>query len=220
MSLRSFASTSAYVFKARPACCVPAVRHHSSHSSPPRFSPSGSTSAQTQIPYADADSAAAPYLPRDPKAASSAPDVDEAATRSTPLDLTPKQRQLLEEIIRVDQAGELGANYIYQGQHAVFRRGRDKRVADIVQVSALPLRIAILCMLTVRTSQNMWDGEKKHIATFDKLITQHGIRPTALYPVWKAAGWALGAGTAIMGKRAAMACTEAVETVIGEHYDS
>jgi ubiquinone biosynthesis monooxygenase Coq7 len=65
----------------------------------------------------------------------------------------------------------------------------------------------------------MWDGEKKHIATFDKLVTQHGVRPTFLYPVWKAAGFALGAGTALMGKRAAMACTEAVETIIGEHYD-
>lgn len=65
----------------------------------------------------------------------------------------------------------------------------------------------------------MWDGEKKHIAVFDKLVTQHGVRPTLLYPIWKAAGFALGAGTALMGKRAAMACTEAVETAIGEHYD-
>jgi 3-demethoxyubiquinol 3-hydroxylase len=66
----------------------------------------------------------------------------------------------------------------------------------------------------------MWDGEKKHIAVFDKLITQHDVRPTALYPLWKVAGFALGAGTALLGKRAAMACTEAVETVIGEHYSS
>lgn len=65
----------------------------------------------------------------------------------------------------------------------------------------------------------MWDGEKKHIATFDKIVTQHNVRPTFLYPVWKAAGFVLGAGTAMMGKRAAMACTEAVETIIGQHYD-
>jgi len=65
----------------------------------------------------------------------------------------------------------------------------------------------------------MWDGEKKHIAAFDKLITQHDVRPTALYPLWKAMAFGLGAGTALMGKRAAMACTEAVETVIGEHYN-
>lgn len=66
----------------------------------------------------------------------------------------------------------------------------------------------------------MWDGEKKHIAAFDKIVTQHQVRPTLLYPLWKAAGFALGAGTALMGKRAAMACTEAVETAIGEHYDA
>jgi ubiquinone biosynthesis monooxygenase Coq7 len=66
----------------------------------------------------------------------------------------------------------------------------------------------------------MWDGEKKHIAAFDKLVTQHEVRPTLLYPIWKVAGFALGAGTALLGKRAAMACTEAVETVIGEHYNS
>lgn len=65
----------------------------------------------------------------------------------------------------------------------------------------------------------MWDGEKKHIAAFDKLVTQHNVRPTALYPIWKVAGFALGAGTALLGKRAAMACTEAVETAIGEHYN-
>lgn len=66
----------------------------------------------------------------------------------------------------------------------------------------------------------MWDGEKKHIAAFDKLVTQHGVRPTMMYPLWKAMGFGLGAGTAILGNRAAMACTEAVETVIGEHYDA
>lgn len=64
----------------------------------------------------------------------------------------------------------------------------------------------------------MWDGETKHIAAFDKIISQYGVRPTLFYPLWKVAGFALGAGTAAMGERAAMACTEAVETVIGEHY--
>lgn len=82
----------------------------------------------------------------------------------------------------------------------------------------------------------MWDGEKKHIETFDKLLVQHRIRPTALYPLWRAAGWSMGAVTAAFGTEAGMACTEAVEvrvpslftmtspltsgqTVIGEHYD-
>ncbi|KAM0792897.1 hypothetical protein ACM66B_002658 [Microbotryomycetes sp. NB124-2] len=204
-TVRPFASTSRHIFRCRSRACLQSVlRHHSSSANSPVFSPHGVTSAETQIPYGDIEHASSAYLPRDPndKAASNVADktVSADATRTTPADLTPRQKQLLEEIIRVDQAGEVGANYIYQGQHAVFKRGRDKRVADIVQ--------------------NMWDGEKKHIATFDKLITQHDIRPTALYPFWKAAGWALGAGTALMGKRAAMACTEAVETVIGEHYHS
>lgn len=65
----------------------------------------------------------------------------------------------------------------------------------------------------------MWDQEKKHIYVMDKLQIQHRIRPTVLAEVAKGAGFALGAATALMGKEAAMACTEAVETVIGEHYD-
>jgi 3-demethoxyubiquinol 3-hydroxylase len=65
----------------------------------------------------------------------------------------------------------------------------------------------------------MWEQEKKHLAVMDKLQLQHNIRPTVLVDVAKAAGFALGAVTALMGKEAAMACTEAVETVIGEHYD-
>lgn len=65
----------------------------------------------------------------------------------------------------------------------------------------------------------MWDQEKKHLAVMNKIQLQHRVRPTALTEVAKAAGFALGAATALMGKEAAMACTEAVETVIGEHYD-
>lgn len=65
----------------------------------------------------------------------------------------------------------------------------------------------------------MWEQEKKHLMVMDKLQVQHRIRPTVLSEVAKVAGFALGAATALMGKEAAMACTEAVETVIGEHYD-
>lgn len=67
--------------------------------------------------------------------------------------------------------------------------------------------------------QNMWDQEKKHLAVMNKLQQQHRVRPTALWEVARVAGFALGTTTALMGKEAAMACTEAVETVIGEHYD-
>jgi ubiquinone biosynthesis monooxygenase Coq7 len=60
--------------------------------------------------------------------------------------------------------------------------------------------------------------EAEHLARFDKLITERRVRPTVLAPVWRLAGFALGAGTALLGEKAAHACTEAVETVIGEHY--
>lgn len=65
----------------------------------------------------------------------------------------------------------------------------------------------------------MWDQEKKHLAVMNKMQDQHRVRPTILWEVARAGGFALGAVTALMGKEAAMACTEAVETVIGEHYD-
>ncbi|KAJ3507610.1 hypothetical protein NLJ89_g6204 [Agrocybe chaxingu] len=65
----------------------------------------------------------------------------------------------------------------------------------------------------------MWDQEKKHLAVMDKLQLQHHVRPTIFSDLARVAGFGLGAVTALMGKEAAMACTEAVETVIGEHYD-
>lgn len=65
----------------------------------------------------------------------------------------------------------------------------------------------------------MWDQEKKHLAVMNKLQVQHHIRPTILTELAKVAGFGLGAATALMGREAAMACTEAVETTIGEHYD-
>ena len=67
--------------------------------------------------------------------------------------------------------------------------------------------------------QAMWETEKHHLATMDLLRKQHNVRPTALYPLWQALALGLGAGTGLIGREAAMACTEAVETVIGEHYD-
>ena len=73
--------------------------------------------------------------------------------------------------------------------------------------------------LSVRHGQEMWDQEKKHLDVMNKLQIQHHVRPTVLWEVAKVAGFGLGAVTALMGKEAAMACTEAVETVIGEHYD-
>ena len=65
----------------------------------------------------------------------------------------------------------------------------------------------------------MWEQEKKHLHVMNKLQIQHRVRPTILTEVAKVGGFGLGVVTALMGKEAAMACTEAVETVIGEHYD-
>lgn len=65
----------------------------------------------------------------------------------------------------------------------------------------------------------MWENERHHLSVLTKVAAQHNVRPTALYPVWQGLAWGMGAVTALMGKEAAMACTEAVETVIGEHYD-
>lgn len=65
----------------------------------------------------------------------------------------------------------------------------------------------------------MWDQEVHHLDTFNKLIVKHRVRPTAMRPLWNMAGYALGVGTALLGEKAAMACTEAVETEIGGHYN-
>ncbi|CAK1540341.1 unnamed protein product [Leptosia nina] len=102
----------------------------------------------------------------------------------------------LDEIIRVDHAGELGADRIYAGQMAVL--GNTKEGPLI---------------------QHMWDQEKKHREKFEELISKHRVRPTVMTPLWNIAGFALGAGTALLGKEAAMACTVAVETVIVDHYN-
>ncbi|ODN96395.1 ubiquinone biosynthesis monooxygenase Coq7 [Cryptococcus wingfieldii CBS 7118] len=120
------------------------------------------------------------------------------ATTTTPL-LTPEQDDLLKSILRVDHAGELGANWIYRGQ---------KWAMDVKGDTE-----------TSRQVEGMWDNERHHLKTLSLLVAQHRARPTLLYPIWQTMAFALGAGTGLMSKEAAMACTEAVETVIGEHYD-
>lgn len=105
----------------------------------------------------------------------------------------------LGEMIRVDHAGEFGAVQIYRGQRAVFDRIEGKSHA-------------------ARLIAKMEDGEQEHLKTFDRLIAERGVRPTLMAPVWRVAGFGLGAVTALMGERAAHACTEAVEDVIEEHY--
>ena len=107
----------------------------------------------------------------------------------------------IEAIIRVDHAGEYGAVRIYEGQLAVFDAlNRASKAADAIR--------------------RMAQQEDRHLKTFDRLVNERKVRPTALEPVWRLAGFALGAATALMGEKAAMACTAAVEEVIDDHYAS
>lgn len=106
----------------------------------------------------------------------------------------------IEAMIRVDHAGEYGAVRIYEGQLAVAQLslwGRGRARDEI---------------------RRMAGQEHRHLAAFDELVRARHVRPTALQPLWHVAGYALGAATALMGERAAMACTVAVEEVIDEHY--
>src|SRR5882757_4831074 len=104
-----------------------------------------------------------------------------------------------EAMIRVDHAGEYGAVRIYQGQLAVLRRNKNAAAS-------------------VATIEHMAAQEQRHLKAFDRLVNERRVRPTALEPVWRVAGFALGAVTAAMGEKAAFACTAAVEEVIDEHY--
>lgn len=107
----------------------------------------------------------------------------------------PSREEILARMLRVDQAGEYGAKRIYDGQLAVLGRS-----------GAAPLL------------RHMAAQERKHLETFDRLVVRRRVRPSLLSPLWHVSGFALGAGTALLGERAAMACTEAVEEVIDEHY--
>ncbi|MEZ6028476.1 MAG: demethoxyubiquinone hydroxylase family protein [Hyphomonadaceae bacterium] len=108
-------------------------------------------------------------------------------------------RNRRQEMLRVDHAGEFGAVAIYQGQLAVFERqhGKERIVGQLREMHA---------------------QEQEHLDAFDRMLTAGSVRPTALSPIWNMAGYALGVGTALLGEKAAHACTEAVETVIEEHY--
>ena len=99
-------------------------------------------------------------------------------------------------MLRVNQAGEYGATRIYAGQLAVLARN-SPAAHQIARMAA---------------------QEERHLARFNKLMADRRVRPTALQPLWSVAGFALGAATALISERAAMACTDAVETEIDKHY--
>jgi ubiquinone biosynthesis monooxygenase Coq7 len=65
----------------------------------------------------------------------------------------------------------------------------------------------------------MYDQEAGHFETFNGMLAKHRIRPTIMYPLWTLVSSGLGWATGVMGREAAMACTEAVETEIGDHYN-
>ena len=118
---------------------------------------------------------------------------DETAGERLPGDLD--RRHLIERFIRVDHAGEYGAVRIYSGQLAVLAH-----TASAPEIKTMAAQ------------------EAEHLARFDSLVRERGVRPTALAPLWDVAGFALGAATALISEKAAMACTAAVEEVIDAHY--
>jgi len=116
-------------------------------------------------------------------------------TTSSRLPGDPTPEETVERMIRVDHAGEYGAVRIYEGQLAVLGKSA---AAGVIR--------------------DMAEQECRHLERFEKLVRERRVRPTALSPIWHVAGYALGAASALLGERAAMACTVAVEEVIDEHY--
>ena len=107
----------------------------------------------------------------------------------------PLKAEMIKRMIRVDQAGEYGAVRIYEGQLSVLGKSDSAPALE-----------------------HMAEQERRHLDAFNKLIPERRVRPTALLPLWHVAGFTLGAGTALLGEKAAHACTVAVEEVIDEHY--
>ncbi|KAF2092066.1 putative ubiquinone biosynthesis protein Coq7 [Saccharata proteae CBS 121410] len=120
----------------------------------------------------------------------------DSATPRRPLNA--EQKKFLDSALRVNHAGELAAVLIYLAQTPPIVKAHPK---------LRPLM------------KHMLEQEEGHFKTFNHLLAKHRIRPTMMYPVWKVAATALGWTTAVMGREAAMACTEAVETEIGSHYN-
>ena len=106
------------------------------------------------------------------------------------------QKEMIDQMIRVNHAGEYGAVRIYEGQLAILRNTN-----------------------SAETLKDMASHERAHLTVFNKLIVEKRVRPSALIPLWHVAGFALGAVSAIVGEKTAHACTVAVEEVIEEHYE-
>lgn len=109
----------------------------------------------------------------------------------------PSPKAQIASVLRVNLAGEFGAKRIYEGQLAVLKN-----------TPSAPLL------------EHMKEQEQAHLQAFETWVVENRVRPTLLSPLWSIAGYALGVGTALLGEKAAMACTEAIEEVIDEHYDN
>ncbi|PNY28578.1 Catabolite repression protein CAT5 [Tolypocladium capitatum] len=133
-----------------------------------------------------------------PNPVSSTDTASRSSGQKTPKPLTKEQREFLASALRVNQAGELAATLIYTAQTPPLVR-RHPHLRPLMK--------------------HMYDQEAAHLSTFDALLHRHRVRPTALYPLWSVLATGLGWSTAVMGRAAAMACTEAVETEIGSHYN-
>ena len=124
--------------------------------------------------------------------------IDRSSSAKRRKPLSKEQREFLDRALRINQAGELAATLIYTHQTPPITRAHPH---------LRPLM------------HHMYSQEAGHFSTFNEMLAKHRIRPTAMYPVWSAAASILGWGTGLMGREAAMACTEAVETEIGGHYN-
>ncbi len=108
-------------------------------------------------------------------------------------------KKILEEIIRVDHAGERGAIKIYEGQLLALNTfKKNEKLKKLIE--------------------GMKDHEKEHFDFFDKEIHERNIKPTIFLPIWDLLGVTLGFGTTLLGEKAAMLCTASVEEVIDGHY--
>lgn len=130
---------------------------------------------------------------------STQPGLQQSYQQEAKVSISAEQRQFLDSALRVNQAGELAAVLIYAAQTPPL-------------IKAHPHLQPLM--------KHMGDQEAGHFKKFNELLAKHRIRPTAMYPVWQAAATVLGWTTGMMGREAAMACTEAVETEIGNHYNS
>lgn len=127
------------------------------------------------------------------------PEHKAVTSKQTPAKPLPGDRITKAEtdrMVRVDHAGEYGAVRIYAGQRAVM--GGNHAKAPLLK--------------------HMYEQEEVHLARFNRFIKDRNVRPTLMTPFWHVAGFALGASTALMGEKTAMACTQAIEEVIDEHY--